>query len=317
MLTSICICTYNRCELLAYCLDSLARMDDPRPGNDLEIIVVDNNSRDETRSVVENLISHYPFALRYIFEPQQGISAARNRAILEAKGDYVAFLDDECIVNQDWITVALADIAQFQPSILGGPYFGAFLPGDRPEWFKVEYGDAPFIDQGYSKGFQDRFRASSGNMFTRRDVFESVRFDLEMGPKGDQLKIGEETDLQERFLCDHPTERIFYDPGLIVRHFIRVEKMSLPYRAQRAFATGLAEPEWVGGTECLTAATKALAHAVLAPFSCLFRDRSKYPSWQVFVYEHVIPATCFRAGTVARYFRNRFGSMATKKMGAR
>src|SRR5476651_2262214 len=125
--------------------------------------------------------------MRYVLEREQGISAARNRAIDEAAGDYLAFLDDECIVNSDWLSTAIADIAQFRPNIMGGPFYGAFLPGNRPKWFKLEYGNAShFINVHYPKGFHSDFRACSGNIFVRRDVFESVRFDVAMGPKGYQ-----------------------------------------------------------------------------------------------------------------------------------
>ena len=308
MLISVCICTYNRYEILAHCLNSFTHLIDPRPQHDVEVIVVDNNSHDETRALVEGLIPHFPFKLRYVFEAEQGISAARNAAIKKAMGDYLAFLDDECIVNPNWLSIAIADIIQFRPSIIGGPYFGAFLPGDRPKWFKIEYGDAHFIDHHYSKGFQDKFRASSGNMFVRRDVFESVQFDVAMGPKGDQLKIGEEKDLQERFLSNHVSEKIFYDPELIVRHFIRPEKMRLSYYAKRAFATELASPGIVGHKTFVAALIKALAHSAISPVTCIWRDRRRYPFWQNFFYERIIPATCFRAGTVAKYLHDHFSS---------
>ena len=85
-----------------------------------------------------------------------------------------------------------------------GPYFGAFFPGERPRWFKVEYGDAYFLKQHYERGFRNTFRASGGNMFVRRDVFDALRFDVAMGLVGAQLKLGEETDMQERYLSAQP-----------------------------------------------------------------------------------------------------------------
>jgi len=314
MIISICICTFNRCEILAHCLDSIAKLNDPRPTDDIEIVVVDNNSRDETRTLVEKLIPHFPFKMRYVLEGEQGISAARNRAIDEAVGDYLAFLDDECIVSPDWLSIAIADINRFRPSIIGGPFFGAFLPGDRPKWFKVEYGDASqFINVQYPKGFNGEFRACAGNMFVRRDVFESVRFDVAMGQKGYQLKVGEEIDLQDRFLRSHGSERIFFDPGLIVRHFIRPEKMRLSYHAKRAILTTLGSPSIIDHETFLVALSKALGHAALSPITCIWRNREQYPFWQNFIYERVIPATCFRAGTVAKYLRDRFCSAEQTK----
>ena len=272
MIISICIGTFDRCELLAYCLDSLSRLIDPRPEHDVEVIVVDNNSSDGTRQLVERIVPTFPFKLRYVFEAQQGISAARNRAIELAIGDYLAFLDDECVVERDWLSTAIADIKEFRPSLIGGPYFGAFLPGNRPKWFKIEYGNAHFVARHFPRGFQSGFRASSGNMFVRRDVFESVTFDVDMGPRGNQLKIGEEKDLQERFLYVHDTERVFYDPNLIVRHFIRPEKMRLAYQARRAIATELGSKEAVENGAFLTALAMVLVHVALAPIMCACRN---------------------------------------------
>ena len=109
-------------------------------------------------------------------------------------------------------------------------------------------------------------------MFVRRDVFESVRFDVAMGPKGYQLKVGEETELQDRFLRVHSSEMVFYDPGLIVRHFIRPEKMRLSYHAKWAIAASLATSETIDHETFLVALSKGLAHAFLSPVTCVWRD---------------------------------------------
>jgi glycosyltransferase involved in cell wall biosynthesis len=303
MLISICVCTYNRSHILAYCLHSLEQLIDLRPTHHVEIIVVDNNSSDETSALVKDLIPNFPLEMRYIFEPQQGISAARNRAIDEAKGDYLAFLDDECTVDRDWLSIAISDIETFQPCIIGGPYVGGFLPGDRPRWFKIEYGDAYFLELEYEKGFQDKFRASSGNMFVRRDVFDSVRFDVDMGPKGNKLKVGEETDLQERFLRAHSHERVFYEPAITVRHLIRPERLRLSYRAKRIFANTIAGPTTTSRWQLLIGLGKAIVHLTIAPVRCILRDREKYPFWQNFVYERVLPPTCSHLAMIVKSFR--------------
>lgn len=66
-------------------------------------------------------------------------------------------------------------------------------------------------------------------MFVRSDILDAVRFDVAMGLLGGQLKLGEETDLQERYLGTHPTKRVFYESALIVRHFILPVKLRLSY----------------------------------------------------------------------------------------
>ncbi|MFT4115685.1 glycosyltransferase family 2 protein [Bradyrhizobium sp.] len=306
MKISICICTYNRANILKYCLRSLCDLSASALRHEVEIVVVDNNSSDGTRDLVASFVSECPFELNYVFEGEQGIAAARNRAIAEAKGDYVAFLDDECTVGPDWLSIALADIDQYRPCVIGGPYMGAFLPGDRPGWFKIEYGNAYFLAREYEKGFQNDFRASSGNMFVRRDVFDAVLFDLAYGMKGKKLALHEETELQERFLRDHPTEKIFYDPEMVVWHFILPEKMRLVYHAKRTFVAALTGPGKVDHAGFLISLSKTFAHLTFAPISWAWRNRKVHPSWKNVAYERTIPRTGYHAGLVAKYIRAYF-----------
>src|SRR5215831_17871144 len=115
MVISVCVCTYNRRELLEHCLKSLSELVDPRPRYEIEIIVIDNNSNDGTGTLVKSLIPHFPFPLHYVYEGVQGLSVARNTAIEVAGGEYLAFLDDECFVPTDWLDIAFGNIVLFNP----------------------------------------------------------------------------------------------------------------------------------------------------------------------------------------------------------
>jgi glucosyl-dolichyl phosphate glucuronosyltransferase len=308
MLISVCVCTYNRAKILAHCLRSIGQLISPRPGCDIEIVVVDNNSNDDTADVVKRLVQEIPFEMRYVFEARQGLSAARNRAIDAARGDYLAFLDDECLVERDWLSIAISDIDAFHPCIIGGPYIGGFLPGDRPQWFKLEYGNAYFLEFEYEKGFQEEFRASGGNMIVRRNVFDGVRFDEDLGMKGNQLKVGEELDLQERFLRDHPSEMVFYEPAITVRHLIRPERLRLSYRTKRLFAHAMQGQGAVSRWQSITSLVKAMAHLTIAPARCLFRDRAKFPFWQNCAYEEILPAICYHLAAFVKPFKKQRAS---------
>src|ERR1700733_6053483 len=102
MKITVILCTYNRCMSLARTLDSVATQTLPERA-DWEILVVDNNSRDQTRKVVDEFCRQYPGRFRYIFEPQQGKSHALNTGIREAQGDILAFVDDDVVVAKGWI----------------------------------------------------------------------------------------------------------------------------------------------------------------------------------------------------------------------
>ena len=298
MLVSICICTYNRCRILAHCLQSISQLTCPA-SHDIEVLVVDNNSDDGTSDLVKGLRSNFPWKMRYIFEKQQGLAAARNRAVEEAKGQYIAFLDDECVVGPDWLSTALSDIEEFHPFFLGGPYVGAFLPEGRPQWFKIEYGDAYFLTYHFKRGFHSQFRPSGGNMFINCDVFRALRFDTSLGMKGSRVGIREETDLQERFSRSHDSQDVFfYDPALLIHHFILPEKMSLSYRINRVFAAGVANGQSVNLGQMLLEFAKVACFSLVSPFRCIFRDRRRYPFWQNDVYERAIPQIFFHLGVL-------------------
>lgn len=148
---SVVICTYNRSGLLVRALASL-ELQEPA---DLayEVLVVDNNSSDDTRIVAQRFVGKNPQRFRYIFEPKQGLSYARNAGIADARAENIAFTDDDVRVNRDWVSRIKAGFAA-EP---GADFLGGkVLPdwdGAPPAWLTrahwaplalVDYGDEPF-----------------------------------------------------------------------------------------------------------------------------------------------------------------------------
>ena len=102
MNVTVILCTYNRCESLAQALGSIASSVLP-DSVEWEVLVVDNNSRDRTREVVEEFRCRYPGRFRYLFEPQQGKSHALNAGIRGVGGQIVVFTDDDVTVDRLWL----------------------------------------------------------------------------------------------------------------------------------------------------------------------------------------------------------------------
>ncbi|MBM9467868.1 glycosyltransferase family 2 protein [Nakamurella leprariae] len=97
---SVVVCTRNRPDELVGCLDGLAALRDP----DVEIVIVDNApSDDRTEQVVRRYAARDP-RFRYVREPRPGLSCARNRGLLEATGELLAYTDDDVRVDPDWLT---------------------------------------------------------------------------------------------------------------------------------------------------------------------------------------------------------------------
>src|SRR5437899_184406 len=111
-LLTIAICTFNRADLLPRSLDSVRNQ--MRTSADLEIMIVDNGSTDHTRDMVAEVQAE-DSRVRYVVEPNAGISHARNRALREARGEYLAFLDDDAWAEHDLRRKLLGTIQFLKP----------------------------------------------------------------------------------------------------------------------------------------------------------------------------------------------------------
>ena len=149
---SVNICTYNRCRMLREALESVLsqRVHD---GGRYEVIVVDNNSTDETRQVVESFIARGHANLRYVFEGRQGLSYARNAAVSAARSPILAFTDDDVRVKPDWVATIKRTLDDHpEVDCVGGKVLPrwTFAPPSwltREHWAPlalVDYGDQPF-----------------------------------------------------------------------------------------------------------------------------------------------------------------------------
>ena len=124
-------------------------------------------------------------------------------------------------------------------------------------------------------------------MLLHRRVCEKQQFDPNFGVNGEELKFGEEIDLQERFLSENVGAMIFYEPRIEVAHFILPKKMSLSYRVRREMELGACHYK-VGSAVLSFELIRVLAHLCVFPFRAAFRDRIAYPFWQNYAYENVI-----------------------------
>src|ERR1017187_1820515 len=97
---SICICTFNRSQSLRRTLDSLTSQNDIKAGT-VEVLIVDNNCTDDTQEMVEAFRERLP--IRRVTESRQGLAHARNKAVLEFRGDVLLFTDDDIRLGPGWL----------------------------------------------------------------------------------------------------------------------------------------------------------------------------------------------------------------------
>ena len=203
---SILVVSYNTRDYTLACLRSVY---DQTRDLDFDVLVVDNASRDATPDVVRARADG--LSLRYLFGPRPGLSTARNRGIAAASGALVAFTDDDCNVDRDWMQ-AIVDAFASRPklAILGGMVVPA-SEGDRAVSLRMQ-AEARTIESA------DAILAtmSGCNMAFRRGVFERVGlFDPAFG-KGRRIGSAEDLDLMYRALRRECS--ILYLPHVVVRH---------------------------------------------------------------------------------------------------
>lgn len=198
---SVIVCTYNRAASLRDTLAALAAQE-AAPGLEWEVLVVDNNSRDDTRRVVEAAQRTWP-RLRYVFESAQGLSHARNRGIAESTGEILLFTDDDVLPEPDWLAATLAGLARHRADACGG-YIAPIWESPPPAWLTERfYGFlAVRTDRTDDYPITGPEQAPFGaNMAVRRRVFDQVGgFDTSRGRKGKVLASGEDGELFERIL---------------------------------------------------------------------------------------------------------------------
>ncbi len=269
MQVSVVIATYNRARLLEGTLGALASQDVPR-SLEWEIVVVDNNSSDATAQVVAGFAKTTAIPVRYVFEPQQGLSHARNRGVREARGSILAFSDDDVLPAPDWIAQVAAAIDRWNAHGVGGRILPRWET-PPPAWLT---GNWRLLRRLSLMGFEgsrllalplDREPQVWGaNMAFRRDLFDRVGgFDPRRGISGSRLFRGEESDLIDRAL--ELGLRIAYDGALTVHHRIGSDRMQKAYFRRLTFdsAQGDARATPVAGRSFLGAPLSSYPRAFL------------------------------------------------------
>ena len=225
---SVIIATYNRAAELVKTLESLAMLE---PAGPWDVIVVDNNSTDNTREVVLQQVDSFPVTLRYIFENEQGRSAALNAGIRAAQGEILAITDDDVRVDPKWLRNASQALERLGCDYLGGkalPIWEADLPDWLPNRGGKHWGVIALLDYG-PEPIEFGAKVPLGvNMIFRRECFERAGlWDNSIGRKAGTLLGQEVREWTQRGRA--AGLRGFYSPDLIVHHVIPQDRLTKKY----------------------------------------------------------------------------------------
>lgn len=232
---SVIICTYNRCDLLSEAVESV--LSQKNDGISYELIIVDNNSSDGTRAVVESFISRGHPNLRYLFEGRQGLSNARNAGLEHARAPIIAFTDDDVRVARDWVRVIKRTFDE-HPEV--DFVSGKVLPrwnAEPPAWLTPDHwsplalqdhGDQPF----YSNTARPTCLVGA-NLAIRRALFAVVG---NFNPAFARIGASSSDDHEWQLRVWNAGKQGLYAPDLLVTADVQVERVGKEYH--RLWHTG-------------------------------------------------------------------------------
>lgn len=242
---TIILCTYNRCRSLAKALESVAASK-CSDSTKWEALVVDNNSTDQTRNVVDEYSCRCPGRFRYLFEPQQGKSNALNAGIRDARGEILAFMDDDVTVEPTWLHNLTAALNDAKWAGAGGRTLPAH-PVSPPPWVAL-YGPyemggivGALFDLGDNPGELTRPPFGT-NMAFRKAMFEKYGgFRTDLGPSSvpGTPRPNEDTELGRRLMA--AGERLRYEPSAVVYHPVPEDRLRKDYILTWHYDLGRAE----------------------------------------------------------------------------
>ena len=233
MRISVILATYNRQAYLRGVLESIAASEVPEAVK-WEILVVDNNSTDQTREVAEELSAQHPGRIRYVREPRLGKSYALNTGIRESTADVLVFVDDDVTVEPRWLWNLTKPLADGRCAGIGGRTLLSerFTP---PPWmamegpYRLEFVLAPMFDFG-DEPRKLEVPPYGANMAYRREMFEKYgvfRTDLGPSPDPEIPRPNEDTEFGRRLLA--AGEQLRYEPSAVVHHPVHKNRLDKAY----------------------------------------------------------------------------------------
>ncbi len=299
---SVIICTRNRSRYLADALRTLSSQTYPR--EQFEIIIVDNGSNDGTQQTVENFHAAR-LTTKYVYEPQIGLSHARNCGAEAARGEVVIYIDDDVLTEQNWLAEIARVYLNSESEIMcvGGNIQLLWENGDRPNWL-------PVILDGYLGSTTELgndlcflpppLYPHGGNLSVRRSALEKIGgFSPQLGRVGTNLLSNEEAGL-----CNEIRSRggeVWYNPAAVVHHRVQANHINRRRLLRRAYWQGISDilvEELQTGDRVLSWKRLAVDSRELMRSACFLIDAARQRNARK-AFEHSFFFMC-RLGRISR-----------------
>jgi glycosyltransferase involved in cell wall biosynthesis len=239
----IVVATYNRAPFLRMLLESLLRA--PMPHDlSVNVIVIDNDSSDDTPAVIAGCAAAFAGRLRHAVERRAGKSHALNTGVAMGSAELVAFLDDDELVSPGWYDAVATAFADPTVDFISGRCTGRW-PAPAPTWLPRDYPAVVGVIEGGPRvrEFHTDYQGtlSGGNSVVRRAMLSRVTpFSPDLGPRRDRrLLCCEDEELYLRLI--EAGARGLYVPSLLVEHFVHADRMSRRYHRRWCFWRGVSK----------------------------------------------------------------------------
>jgi glycosyltransferase involved in cell wall biosynthesis len=237
----IVIATYNRSALLQRTLASIAKA--VRPANlAVGVIVVDNNSTDDTRSVVDAWTRRLDVKLSYLSETKQGRSPALNTGIRSSKADLIGMIDDDEEIDENWLVEIASQFLEPSLDFLGGPCIPNWGALTAPTWLPKSHGGligwiVP-AESDFDYAPSNPAYMVGGNAVVRRQLFDRVGlYHVGLGRTGTNANGGEDLEFFGRLMAAGAKGR--YASNLVIFHHIPIERLDRGFFRKRSFWDGV------------------------------------------------------------------------------
>lgn len=257
----VCVCTYKRPQCLQRLLENLAGQDT----QDLftfSIVVADNDELQSAKTAVQDFAAQGLVPIKYCVEPRQGIALARNRAMENASGDFIAWIDDDEFPTKQWLLTLLQTCEEYEVDGVLGPVKRHF-DGKPPNWLvKSDFYERPVNATGSMVKW---FEARTGNVLLKQKVFADGEL-----PFRAQFRIGEDQDFFRRMI--EKGHRFVWSADAIAYEAVPPVRWKPSYMLKKALLRGASarlQPSF-GARSVGKSAVAALAYTLALPFALLF-----------------------------------------------
>lgn len=235
---SVVVCTHNRAQLLRKCLNSLATQ--TLPPDRFEVIVIDNKSTDTTQAESARFCNENS-NFTYLYEPNLGLSVARNTGGTSARGRFVTYIDDDAIAAPNWLEI-LGTTFKSAPETVGivAGRVDPLWEQPPPPWLTKRFWHLfSVLDLGgEARLLSDDEWFVGANMSIRKDLLQQLGgFNTSLGRKGSSLLSNEELELSER--VKQLGYSIYYEPRAIVSNLVPQERASKKWLKKRMYWQGV------------------------------------------------------------------------------